>query len=63
MLEQYSSKSYRFFFEKNYKDHPAYNAIQETIYRLATQAGTVDAFKNFVRNEFFFSTKPSFCYY
>jgi hypothetical protein len=37
-------------FEKNYKDHPAYNAIQDTIYSLATQAGTVDAFKNFVRN-------------
>lgn len=37
-------------FEKNYKDHPAYNAIQDTIYKLATKAGTVDAYKNFVRN-------------
>ncbi len=37
-------------FEKNYKDHPAYNSIQDSIYKLATQAGTVDAFKNFVRN-------------
>ena len=37
-------------FERNYKDHPAYNAVQDSIYKLATKAGTVDAFKNFVAN-------------
>jgi hypothetical protein len=37
-------------FEQNYKNHPAYNDIQDSIYKLATKAGTVDAFKNFVTN-------------
>ncbi|MBP6730814.1 MAG: WG repeat-containing protein [Chitinophagales bacterium] len=37
-------------FEKIYKTHPAYNAIQDSIYKLATKEGTVEAFKNFVTN-------------
>lgn len=37
-------------FEKTYKNHPAYNAIQDSIYKLATRAGTIEAFKNFVTN-------------
>ncbi len=37
-------------FERNYKSHPAYNAIQDSIYKLATEDGTVEAFKNFIGN-------------
>jgi hypothetical protein len=37
-------------FEKVYKKHPAYKTIQDSIYVIATQLGTVEAFKNFVAN-------------
>jgi hypothetical protein len=37
-------------FEKNYKGHPYYNAIQDSVYKLATRAGTVQSFKNFIHN-------------
>ena len=35
-------------FERKYKDNPAYNSMQDSIYVLATQAQTIDVFKNFV---------------
>lgn len=37
-------------FEKNYKDHPAINAVQDSIYVLATKSGTLESFKNFIDN-------------
>jgi len=37
-------------FERKYKDHPAYSAIQDSIYKLATKDGSIEAYKNFVAN-------------
>ncbi|HWB63103.1 MAG TPA: WG repeat-containing protein, partial [Chitinophagales bacterium] len=37
-------------FEKNYKRHPAFNAIEDSIYTMVTYNGTIDAFKNFIDN-------------
>lgn len=37
-------------FERSYKTHPAFTAIQDSIYLLATKDGTVDSYKNFVAN-------------
>lgn len=37
-------------FERNYKDHPAYKNILDSIYKLATADGTVESFKNFIAN-------------
>ncbi len=53
LLEYYNNKhdlvSY-IEFEKKYKDNPAYNSIQDSIYVLSTQSGTIDAYLNFVKN-------------
>jgi hypothetical protein len=35
-------------FAARYKEHPAYNSVQDSIYKLATKAATIDAFRNFV---------------
>lgn len=37
-------------FERSYKTHPSFNAIQDSIYLLATKDGTIDAYRNFVGN-------------
>ncbi len=37
-------------FERLYKQHPALKAVQDSIYILATEAGSIEAFKNFVSN-------------
>lgn len=37
-------------FERNYKTHPAYKSVQDSIYVLATKEGSVTAYKNFVMN-------------
>src|ERR1043165_335832 len=37
-------------FERTYKIHPRYNDIQDSIYKLATKAGSVEAYKDFINN-------------
>ncbi|MDB5284884.1 MAG: hypothetical protein JWO06_3959 [Bacteroidota bacterium] len=37
-------------FERNHKDHPAYLSIEDSIYKMVTAPGTVEAFKNFVNS-------------
>lgn len=53
LLEYYNMKhdvaSY-LEFEKIYKDHPAYNNVDDSIYVLLTKTGTPNSFLNIVRN-------------
>lgn len=53
LLEYYNNKhdleGYKEFVT-NYKDHPAYNSIQDSIYVIATKAATIESFRNFVKN-------------
>ncbi len=53
VLDYYTSKNdlaAYLEFERKYKTHPAYNAIQDSIYKLATREGSIEAYKNFVAN-------------
>lgn len=53
LLEYYTKKNdlaAYIEFTQLYKDHPAFNSIQDSIYKLATKDGTIDAYKNFVAN-------------
>lgn len=53
LLKHYTSQnslSAYLEFERNYKNHPAFGDIQDSIYKLATKAGTVDVFRDFVTN-------------
>jgi hypothetical protein len=58
LLEYYNTKhelNAYLEFDKAYRNHPAYPAIQDSIYQLATKAGTVEAYHNFVS---YFKTNP-----
>jgi|GEM_PF-806451 hypothetical protein len=37
-------------FESKYKTHPAFNAVQDSIYAIVTRPNTIDAFRTFVMN-------------
>ncbi len=37
-------------FVSNYKDHPAFNSMQDSVYVLATHSQSIAEFKNFIRN-------------
>jgi hypothetical protein len=53
VLDYYTSKNdlaAYIEFERKYKDHPAFSAIQDSIYKLAVKDGSIDAYKNFVAN-------------
>lgn len=53
LLEHYKQKNTLtayIDFTNKYKDHPAYNSIQDTVYQLYTSDNSVEAYTNFVRN-------------
>ncbi len=53
VLEYYTKKndlSAYLEFERNHKDHPAFNAVQDSIYYLATKDGSIESYKNFIAN-------------
>lgn len=53
LLEHYNNihevNAYNEFLEK-YQDHPAFRAIQDSVFVIATRPGTVDSYRSFIRS-------------